>query len=286
MNRLVYVLFFIGLSGCATTSQPVNPTQDQSRTVSKPVEQNSDRRNTCQSGQGGQTDPSNNGRVKLKKGLVETYTWTGPCQNGLPHGSGIQIWFVKGTIQGKQPKSSTTQASVSTDGMREKFEGEIREGKYNGNGKLTRADGTIYEGEFVAGKFTGFGITKGGSEPPQKGLFENGQLLLACPNKIACVKAREKQLAAVAAAEQKQREAAALQRSRRTGGFEILPNQPTRSTSHSSMWTARCDSGGLAYVIVDDETRNMFCRGGAESPGGCNFGVGIETSLAKACRGE
>lgn len=69
----------------------------------------------------------------------ETITWSGACQNGVTQGRGVLQWFENG-----KPKS--------------RYEGEFRDGKYNGRAVLTTADGNRYEGEFRDGKFNGRGV--------------------------------------------------------------------------------------------------------------------------------
>lgn len=73
--------------------------------------------------------------------------------------------------------------------------------------------------------------------------------------------------------------------SSRNGEFNMHPNQPERHSYYTS-WGASCASGGFAFVNINDDSRNIYCRGGSNSPGGCDVGIGVEAALAKACRGE
>lgn len=69
----------------------------------------------------------------------EEISWDGPCQNGLGNGRGQLQWIINGQI------------TLS-------FEGELRDGRMNGYGVLTRADGTKYIGELHDGVAEGGGV--------------------------------------------------------------------------------------------------------------------------------
>src|SRR5260370_36486032 len=67
----------------------------------------------------------------------ESITWSGACQNGLAQGRGILQW-----LWDNQPGS--------------RYEGELRDGKFNGRGVFTDANGR-YEGELRDGQPNGRG---------------------------------------------------------------------------------------------------------------------------------
>ena len=65
-------------------------------------------------------------------------SWSGACEFGLAQGKGTLQW---------------TRNGVPTD----RYEGEMKDGLYEGQGKLTYADKARYEGEFKAGEGDGKG---------------------------------------------------------------------------------------------------------------------------------
>jgi hypothetical protein len=65
-------------------------------------------------------------------------TWSGACDYGLAQGKGVLQW---------------TKNGAPTD----RYEGEMKEGLYEGQGKLTYANKARYEGEFKAGERDGKG---------------------------------------------------------------------------------------------------------------------------------
>ena len=65
-------------------------------------------------------------------------TWSGDCEHGLAQGKGVLQW--------------------SRDGKpAERYEGEMKDGLYEGTGKITYANRARYEGEFKAGERDGRG---------------------------------------------------------------------------------------------------------------------------------
>jgi hypothetical protein len=81
------------------------------------------------------------------------------------------------------------------------------------------------------------------------------------------------------------RQQASSQSSTRSGGFTMHINQPERKASYT-MWSASCSSGGWAYAKVEDDSKTVYCRGGSNSPGGCDVDIGVDAALGKACRGQ
>ena len=67
----------------------------------------------------------------------ETITWSGACRDGLAEGHGVLQWF-----HNRRPAA--------------RYEGELRGGKENGYGALTKPQ-VRYEGEFRDGKAHGLG---------------------------------------------------------------------------------------------------------------------------------
>ena len=68
----------------------------------------------------------------------EAVLWSGGCRDGLAEGRGIVQWFHDGAAT-------------------ERYEGELRAGKPNGHGILTRRNGDHYDGDWRDGKADGAG---------------------------------------------------------------------------------------------------------------------------------
>ncbi len=65
-----------------------------------------------------------------------TINWSGACANGLAQGHGVLQWFVDGKPD-------------------QRYEGEYRDGTFNGHGVYSYADGGRYEGAYLDGKAHG-----------------------------------------------------------------------------------------------------------------------------------
>ena len=59
----------------------------------------------------------------------ETVTWTGACLGGLVNGEGTLTWYLNGRLFGRD-------------------EGTFKNGEIFGHGRITRANGASFEGEF------------------------------------------------------------------------------------------------------------------------------------------
>jgi hypothetical protein len=90
-----------------------------------------------------------------------TITWTGACGGGMAQGKGTLRWFLDGkllvTHDGEFRDGKANGRGVFTWADGERYEGEFRDGKANGRGVFTWADGERYEGEWRDGKPNGFG---------------------------------------------------------------------------------------------------------------------------------
>ena len=87
------------------------------------------------------TDPKTNCKIWNAFPVSnEQVTWSGPCKDGMADGKGVMQWLLSG-------KPSKTK----------KYDGEMKEGRFNGHGTLTTADGDTYEGEFKDGERNGKG---------------------------------------------------------------------------------------------------------------------------------
>lgn len=72
----------------------------------------------------------------------ETVTWTGECVSGMAHGSGTKVW------------RSLKAGAWKT----EKYEGEMRFGRNNGQGTYVWANGNKYDGGWKDDKKHGRGV--------------------------------------------------------------------------------------------------------------------------------
>jgi len=88
-----------------------------------------------------------------------TISWSGACKAKKAEGNGTLIWYVKGN-------------EVS------RYEGDMKAGNPNGQGKYTFPGGVVQEGTFAQGVLHGYGkITFGNSGRKLEGNFTNGELL-------------------------------------------------------------------------------------------------------------
>ncbi len=80
----------------------------------------------------------------------ETIAWTGGCENGLLSGKGTLTWYLNGRAIGRD-------------------EGEFKNGQLFGHGRISFADGAVYDGEFP-----GFGTMTlpDGSRRPARSIQE------------------------------------------------------------------------------------------------------------------
>lgn len=111
----------------------------------------------------------------------ERVTWTGPCRNGLPHGSGTLTWsFVQWGKRQKQVFRGTLVAGKRNGrGVQELPNGASYAGTYRndlreGDGVLMTAGGTRYEGGFHDDRFHGAGILNYSSGDIYVGEFREG----------------------------------------------------------------------------------------------------------------
>ena len=84
-------------------------------------------------------------------------TWSGACGNGLAQGKGIVQWS-----EGGKPFR--------------RYEGEYRDGKENGRGLYTYANGSRIEAEFRDGRINGRGTAAWGTGSGYEGEWRDGKL--------------------------------------------------------------------------------------------------------------
>ena len=104
---------------------------------------------------------SNSNYIKIKNGWgVENVTF----ENGVAYK--YEGEFKDGKYNGKG-------TMTSADG--DVYEGEFKDGDWNGHGKCTFADGDVYEGEFIDGEFNGHGKYTFADEDVYEGEFKDGK---------------------------------------------------------------------------------------------------------------
>ena len=87
-------------------------------------------------------------------------SWTGGCTGGKVSGTGtLTLRFVQ-----------------AGDARADRYEGELRDGMFNGRGVLTEADGDRYEGEFRDNNFNGQGVFTYADGSRSEGEFRDGEL--------------------------------------------------------------------------------------------------------------
>jgi|TARA_Y100001949_G_C15985104_1_gene330197 hypothetical protein len=92
------------------------------------------------------------GKIEFINGIAYEGLW----ENGLPHGAGGKFGPIDGKVfECQAVYGSATGTGKITFDTGDIYEGEIRMGKEYGQGKLTKADGTINEGTFKDGIFKG-----------------------------------------------------------------------------------------------------------------------------------
>jgi hypothetical protein len=84
----------------------------------------------------------------------EAITWKGGCEKSIAEGRGTLLWFMNG-----KPTN--------------RYEGEIRNGMYNGRGVYTWANGGRYDGEWRNGVKEGKGVYTWASGNRYEGEFRN-----------------------------------------------------------------------------------------------------------------
>ena len=94
------------------------------------------------------------------------FSWSGECVNGYASGSGTEILYQNGKEteryegqikMGKFNGRGTFTYGPNSPWAGDKYEGEFVDGKRNGKGTYTYANGDKYEGDFVNGRRNGKG---------------------------------------------------------------------------------------------------------------------------------
>ena len=91
-----------------------------------------------------------------------TFSWNGPCPNGIANGHGVLQWYRNGQPinlryegERRDGKANGQGVQVTENGIR--YQGEFREGLRSGRGSYTQPNGDRYDGEWFGNKFHGRG---------------------------------------------------------------------------------------------------------------------------------
>lgn len=93
----------------------------------------------------------------------ETVLWTGACLDGRANGRGVETWryYLQGVWREEVYRgplvNGRSHGYGAFDGVFGDYVGSWSNGVFHGCGVLTLADGSVFEGEFVNGEFTGEG---------------------------------------------------------------------------------------------------------------------------------
>jgi hypothetical protein len=91
----------------------------------------------------------------------ESITWSGECKNGFAHGEGVLQWFVNGKAddryEGNLASGWAEGQGVLTKADGTKYAGNWKDSMQSGTGRLDWPDGSWYEGQWRAGKPHGQG---------------------------------------------------------------------------------------------------------------------------------
>jgi hypothetical protein len=109
----------------------------------------------------------------------ESITWSGACGNGLAQGRGLLKWFEGGklsaTFDVEYRDGKMEGHGIATFANGDRFEGEYRDDKRNGHGKEVNFDGQRFEGEFRDGKKNGRGRESWSDGASYEGNWRNGK---------------------------------------------------------------------------------------------------------------
>lgn len=85
----------------------------------------------------------------------ESVTWSGPCVDGFASGKGKLSWFINGRLHGT-------------------YDGELKEGHYDGRGVQIWPTGARYDGEWKSDRADGQGTYRSASGEVCSGMWANG----------------------------------------------------------------------------------------------------------------
>lgn len=109
---------------------------------------------------------------------MERVLWSGPCRDGVANGFGVVQWYSDGTptqrYEGdiRAGKYHGRGKDIAADGFR--YEGDWRNGKPHGKGRVVDTSGNSYEGDIVNGKRHGKGTMIYATGGRYEGAFVNG----------------------------------------------------------------------------------------------------------------
>ena len=112
--------------------------------------------------------------------LLQIVVWAGGWgADGPASGQGVREWHTDGKMtsryEGEMQEGKPNGQGVITAADGSRYEGEFRNGKFNGRGVMTTANGSRYEGEFRDGKLNGNGFLTAPNGYRYEGEFRNGK---------------------------------------------------------------------------------------------------------------
>jgi hypothetical protein len=114
--------------------------------------------------------PGQDGWMKTDSGCLlwaqdvqanETASWEGDCTSGLAEGAGTEIFRADGKearYEGPMRNGKRDGHGVETWANGVRYVGNFRDDKFSGHGVKTWADGGRYDGDFRNGNFDGYGV--------------------------------------------------------------------------------------------------------------------------------
>ena len=128
-----------------------------------------------------QTSPSGCKAFTLLDGNIDI-EWDGGCNAGLIHGLGSSKLYLDKKLvyeaTGNFFDGKLDGLGTKTFANGNKYEGEWKDGKRSGQGTFKWADGEKYVGEYAGDKRNGQGITFSANESiKQSGIYKNGTLV-------------------------------------------------------------------------------------------------------------
>src|SRR5882672_7783115 len=92
----------------------------------------------------------------------EAVSWSGACENGFAAGQGLLQWSLdgkpNGSAEGNFRNGKLNGKGTYTFANGNRYQGDFLDGNFHGKGIFTLPSGNRYEGDFVNDKFSGKGI--------------------------------------------------------------------------------------------------------------------------------
>jgi hypothetical protein len=131
--------------------------------------------------------PGQDGWMKTDSGCLlwaqdvqgdETASWEGDCTSGLAEGAGTEIFRAGGKetrYEGPMRNGKRDGHGVATWANGVRYVGNFRDGKFSGHGVKTWGGGGRYDGDFRDGNFSGYGVESWANGVRYVGYFRDGK---------------------------------------------------------------------------------------------------------------